>query len=77
MGADSPASMQYLLNMVDTWLQWAGMKAKSSKCHCLALRASSGQMFNPCLSIGGETIPCSSDKPVKFLEKRSRYHQTS
>ena len=33
--ANSPASCQYLLNIVDDWLQWSGMQAKAAKCHSL------------------------------------------
>ena len=39
MLANSPASCQHLLNMVDNWLQWSGMKAKVPKCHSMALHA--------------------------------------
>ena len=65
--ADSPASAQHLLNMVESWLTWAGMKAKSSKCHSLALEGSSGKLVDPHLSISDESIPYTGDKPVKFL----------
>ena len=65
--ADSPASAQHLLNMVDSWLGWAGMKAKPSKCHSLALEGSSGKLMDPHLSISGQSIPYAGDKPVKFL----------
>ena len=65
--ADSPASAQFLLDMVDSWLGWAGMKAKPSKCYSLALKGSSGKLMDPCLSISGQSIPYAGDKPVKFL----------
>ena len=65
--ADSPASAQHLLNMVDSWLAWTGMKAKPSKCHSLALEGSSGKLMDPCLTISGQSIPYAGDKPVKFL----------
>ena len=38
---------QHLLHMIDRWLSWAGMDAKPSKCHCLALAGSTGKLVDP------------------------------
>ena len=65
--ADSPASAQHLLDMVDSWLTWSGMRAKPNKCHSLALKGSSGKLMDPHLSISGQSIPYVSDKSVRFL----------
>ena len=35
--ADSPAACQQQLNQVDQWLGWSGMKAKVTKCYCVAI----------------------------------------
>ena len=51
--ADSPASCQFLLNIVSDWLEWSGMAAKVPKCQCLALQSSSGRLIDPHLSLGG------------------------
>ena len=64
--ADSPASCQFLLNIVSDWLEWSGMAAKVPKCQCLALQSSSGRLIDPHLSLGGAPIPFSTG-PVRFL----------
>ena len=64
--ADSPSSCQQLLHLVDRWLNWSGMRAKVSKCHSLALKASVAKVVDPHLHISNEQIPFAL-KPVKFL----------
>ena len=66
--ANSPSSCQHLLQFVDRWLSWSGMRAKVPKCHCLALKASSGKLVDPQLKIAGQRIPMAPDA-VKFLGK--------
>ena len=66
--ANSPSSCQHLLQFVDRWLSWSGMRAKVPKCHCLALKASSGKLVDPQLNIAGQQIPMAPDA-VKFLGK--------
>ena len=44
--ASGPASAQYLLDIVNRWLLWSGMKAKVAKCASLAIQGSSGQIFD-------------------------------
>ena len=56
----SPASCQHLLNMVDNWLQWSGMKAKVPKCHSMALQGSK-------LHLAGDAITYAANGSVKFL----------
>ena len=65
--ASSPAACQELLNVVEQWLDWAGMKAKPSKSRTLCLKASTGRVYTPHLSIGGEYIQPVGDTPFKFL----------
>ena len=55
--ANSPAACQHLLDMVDSWLQWSGMRAKVPKCHCLALQSSTGKLLDPHLSIQTKQSP--------------------
>ena len=65
--ANSPAADQHLLDMVDRWLQWSGMRAKVPKCHCLALQGSTGKLHDPHLSITNQTIPFIGSNSIKFL----------
>ena len=64
--ADSPASCQFLLNIVSDWLGWSGMAASVLKCQCLALQVSSRRLADPHLSLNGTPIPFST-RPVQFL----------
>ena len=64
---DGPASCQHLLQSVEKWLQWTGMKAKVPKCHSLGIQASSGKPHDPTLSLGGQSIPFIGEAPIKFL----------
>ena len=64
--ANSPVSCQHLLTMSSDWLQWANMKAKVPKCHCLAFKGSSSKLLNPHLSLHGMEVPYSQG-PVRFL----------
>ena len=64
---DGPSSCQNLLNLTDLWLTWSGMIANISKCQCLAIRASSGKVYNPNLSLSDAKIPFIGNQPVKFL----------
>ena len=63
---NSPSSCQHLLHLVDSWLNWSGMRAKVPKCHSLALKASSGKLVDPQLHIADQRIPFAAD-PVRFL----------
>ena len=65
--ANSPASCQYLLNMVDDLLQWSGMRAKVAKCHSMALQGSTGRPINPKLHLMGDIFPYAANGPVRFL----------
>ena len=67
--ANGPASAQYLLDIVDRWLLWSGMKAKVSKCFSLAIQGSSRKLFGPHLTISQQKIPF-ANKPIKFLGMR-------
>ena len=64
---DGPASCQALLTKTERWLEWAGMKAKVSKCASVAFRASSGQGYDPALKLQGEVIPFIGNSTFRFL----------
>jgi len=68
--ADSPAACQHLLEIVEQWLQWSGIRAKVCKCHSLALQGSTGKLIDPQLLIDGETIPFIGNNSIKFLGMR-------
>ena len=65
--ADGPASCQRMLEKVESWLQWTGMRAKVPKCHCLAIKASSGKRYDPRLQLCGTDIPFIGDNTISFL----------
>ena len=69
--ANSPASCQYLLNIVDDWVQWSGMQAKVAKCHSMALQGSTGRPIDPKLHLAGDTIPYAANGPVSSLACKS------
>ena len=60
--SDGPADCTSLLVQVEKWLHWSGMKAKVSKCHSLALQASTAKAYNPCLTLYGQPIHCIGNK---------------
>ena len=64
--ANSPASCQYLLDMMAAWLNWSGLRAKIAKCAGLGLQASTGRKIDPCLSLDSNQIPY-APHGVKFL----------
>ena len=65
--ADSPAACQHLLEIVEQWLHWSGMRAKVCKCHSLALQGCTGKLVDPQLMIDGETIPFIGNNSIQFL----------
>ena len=64
--ADSPASCQYLLNMIGKWLSWSGMRAKIPKCTSLAIQSSTSRKVDPKLLLDGQPIPFAT-QAFKFL----------
>ena len=68
--ANGPSSCQELLNQVERWLQWSGMKAKVPKCHSLGVRSSTGRPFDPSLTLNNLPIPFIGNTPIKFLGYR-------
>ena len=64
--AHSPSARQHLLQLIDKWLCWSGMRAKIPKCQCLALKSSTGKLVDPQLSLSGQQVPFASEQ-VKFL----------
>ena len=55
--SNTPAGCQYLLNMVQRWLEWAHLTAKVPKCRSMAIQASTGKRVCPSLTISGDSIP--------------------
>ena len=60
-------SCQRMLEKVESWLQWTGMRAKVPKCHSLAIKASSGKRYDPRLQLCGTDIPFIGDITISFL----------
>ena len=65
--ANCPAACQHLLNMTEKWLEWAGMKAKPSKCYTVSLQGSTGHTIDPKLKLDNKPLPFIGDRPIKFL----------
>ena len=65
--ANCPAACQHLLQIVELWLEWSGMKAKIKKCHCIGLEGSSGHVVNPHLTLSGQNLPFIGNDSIKFL----------
>lgn len=65
--ASGPANCQQMLNRVEEWLIWSGMKAKVPKCYSMAISASSGKRYDPRLKLSGQNIPFIAGKAIKFL----------
>ena len=72
--ADGPASCQRMLERVESWLQWTGMRTKVPKCHSLAIKASSGKRYDPRLQLCGTDIPFIGDNTISFLGGPLMYH---
>ena len=51
---EGPASCKKLLEGIERWLNWSGMRAKVPKCHSLALQASTGKVYDPKLCLYGQ-----------------------
>ena len=67
LAADGPSSCQKLLNHVDRWLSWSGMRAKVPKCYFLALQESTAGPYDQKLTLQGATVHFIGNNPVKFL----------
>ena len=65
--ADGPSSCQTLLQHMERWLLWTGMKTKVPKCHSLAIQATTGKAYDPKLVLQGASVPFIGGKPIKFL----------
>ena len=69
--SSSPAGCKYLLDTVQRWLDWALLRAKAPKCHCLTIQASSGKST----AHSGEEIQHIENDKFKFLGMPVRiYH---
>ena len=65
--SDGPASCKRLLEQVERWLNWSGMKAKVPKFHSLALQASTAKSYDPNLTLYGKPIHFIGNEAIKFL----------
>ena len=65
--AKDPASCQYLLQIVDQWLQWSGMEAKVPTCCSLAIQSSTGKLTDPGLTLAGKPLPFIGNGSIRFL----------
>ena len=65
--SDGPASCQKMLDISNRWLKWSGMKPKVSKCQAMAIKASTGKVYDPALTLDSNPIPFTGSQPVKFL----------
>ena len=65
--ANTPVACQQLLNMVDRWLEWSGMKAKVVKCHSVVIQSSTGHTMDPQLTLSGQKHPFLGNNTIKFL----------
>ena len=68
--ADGPSSCQQLLEQVEGWLHWSGMKAKVPKCFSLGITSSMGRPFDPSLNLHNQEIPFIGRQSIKFLGYR-------
>ena len=56
-----------LLETMGQWLRWSDMTATIQKCCSLAIRTSSGNPFNPKLTLNNEPITYLGDSTINFL----------
>ena len=56
-----------LLEGVERWLDWSGMRAKVPKCHSLALQASTSKTCDPKLCLSGQPIHFIGNQAIRFL----------
>jgi hypothetical protein len=64
---DGPASCKKLLEGVERWLDWSGMRAKVPKCHSMALQASTSKTCDPKLCLYGQPIHFIGNQAIRFL----------
>ena len=67
---NGPSACQELLNQVEQWLQWSGMRAKVPKCFSVGIKSSTGQPFDPALTLHHQEVPFIRNRPIKFLGYR-------
>ena len=65
--ANGPAACQALLDCTERWLDWSGMKPKVPKCCSMAVQASTGRVYDPQLSLCGQTILFIGSSTFRFL----------
>lgn len=70
----SPAACQYLLDMVQGWLEWANLRANLAKSRALCIKASTGK-YDSQLCIGEEKIHHLGDSSFMFLGMRIQISQ--
>ena len=59
-----------MLNVMDEWLTWSGMRAKPSKCQAVALKSctnADNRVYDPQLGLGSSVIPFLDNTTTTFL----------
>ena len=70
MLARDPHSCQRMLNVMEEWLTWSGMRAKPSKCQAVALKSrknADNRVYDPQLMLGSSAIPFLGNTTTTFL----------
>ena len=70
MLARDPCSCQQMLNAMEEWLTWSGMRAKPSKCQAVALKShanAENRVYDPELGLGSFVIPFLGNTTTTFL----------
>ena len=68
--ARDPRSCQRMLNVMEEWLTWSGMRAKPSKCQAVALKSrtnADNRVYDPQLVLGSSLIPFLGNTTTNFL----------
>ena len=65
--SEGPAGCKKLLEGIERWLNWSGMKAKVPKCHSMVLQASTDKTYDPKLCLYGQPIHFIGNKAIRFL----------
>ena len=70
MLARDPRSCQRILNVMEEWLTWTGMRAKPSTCQAVALKSRTNAdnwVYDPQLHLGSSIIPFLGNSTTTFL----------
>ena len=65
--SNGPASCKTLLEGIERWLNWSGLRAKGPKCHSVALQASTAKVYDPHLHLYVQPIHFIGNEAIKLL----------